>query len=196
MNVLDHLRAWAKQIALLRTIAQQRKLLAFRQGLFDDSVNALANRLRAGEISLADWQLAMKREIKDLHVTAGVIGKGGEWGAMTQSDFGVIGGRVRGQYNFLSRFADDVAQKVATGEDLTSAINVRAKMYGRASGATFNKINQSLRLEEGNTEAKWVLRPASDSCETCLDLAARDWIPVADFGGRMPRDGSTNCLVN
>jgi hypothetical protein len=195
VNVFERLAAWAKQIGLLRTLAAQRKLLSLRQGLFNEAVGGLANQLRAGEISLIDWQSAMKREIKDLHVTAAVIGNGGEWNTMTPSMWGKVGARTKGQYRYLGRFADDIAKQVGEEQGLTSAINARAKMYGGAADGTFNKISQSIEIEKGRTEVIWVLT-AAEHCVNCVELAGKGWMPIEELGDITPGSGATQCLTN
>ena len=53
----------------------------------DDAARALARALRNREVSLADWELGMRRLIKNTHLNAVALERGG-WANMTPADYG------------------------------------------------------------------------------------------------------------
>ena len=183
-----------EQLPALRTVAQRIKLLRLRQDLFRREVEILAQRLVERSISLANWQAQMAVAIKDLHITAAVIAKGGDWGLMTQADWGYVGSQCKKQYRFLHGFAQDILARVEAGKDLTTAIHVRAKMYGGAGSETLFRFIQMEAEAEGKTEVSWNLTPA-EHCDDCLTLGAVGWIPLAKLS-QFPGDGTTQCLTN
>ncbi|RKY06846.1 MAG: hypothetical protein DRP56_06695, partial [Planctomycetota bacterium] len=58
-------------------------LLKLRQDAYKEAVEKLQSDLWEGKLTVDDWKKAMQQEVKDLHISAAVIAKGGEWGAMT-----------------------------------------------------------------------------------------------------------------
>ena len=194
-----------EQLAALRTIEQRIKLLRLRQDLFRRDVEILSQRLVERSISLAQWEKAMATAIKDLHVTSAVIAKGGDWAAMTQADWGRVGAEIKKEYRYLHKFAESIAEKVAKGEDLTTALHARAKLYGESAAMdTFSRVLLAEagaplgempawpgdfecngrcgcswsppELTEQGWEITWTLDPAKEHCLGC-EQAAFDWSP-------------------
>src|SRR4051812_2979918 len=64
--------------------------------------------LRRGEMSVGEWHVAMRAELKALHLMSGALAKGG-FAQLTQSDYGRIGNILKGQYQYLARFATQIA---------------------------------------------------------------------------------------
>jgi len=190
-TILMHL---LEQLSALRTLAQKVELLRLRQDLFRRDAEVLAQRLVERSLSLADWEREMARLIKDLHVTSAVIGKGGNWAAMTQADWGYTGSQCKKQYRFLHKFAGDIFAHVEAGKDLTTLIHARAKMYGGAGTETFYRFIHGDAVDKGAIEVLWNLTPA-EHCPDCLDLAGRGWIPIEELT-QVPGDGQTQCLTN
>ena len=87
------------------------KLLELRRKAFDDVMQRLERKLGRGEISLVQWRSAMRREIRDLHRTALIVARGGEWDSITFSEWGRLGGHLRVQYRYLDRYAQAVRER-------------------------------------------------------------------------------------
>jgi len=194
-----------EQLSALRTMAQRIRLLRLRQNLFRRDAEVLVQRLLERSISLPDWQREMARAIKDLHITSAVIAKGGDWGAMTQADWGRVGAEIKKEYRYLDKFAKAIAEKVAAGEDLTTALHARAKLYGE--GAAMDTFSRILLAEAGvplgalpawpgdfecdgrcgciwgepeltdeGWAVYWLVDPAKEHCAGC-EQAEADWSP-------------------
>lgn len=145
-------------------------LISVRIDIFNNTVSDLSEQMYNGQISLGQWEEAMKAEIRSLHTSTAVIGKGA-WGDMTQSDWGRIGQQVRQQYRYLHNFADTVAEKRDTLS--LRAIQARAQLYGNASK------NTAAVAQAGEFAGGTRRQPGR--------FKGLPW---------MPGDGSTECLVN
>lgn len=154
----------------------EKRMYAFSQ--------ALAN----GEISLADWQLAMMTNIKSIHIASAALANGG-WAQMSKSDWGYVGGKIRGQYNYLKKFA----QQIYTGQQpLGSGVIFRAQMYADASRNTFEEMKRRYQeTENGMTEEARELGEA-DHCPGCLEQWKLGWQPI----GTLDPIGDEECLTN
>jgi hypothetical protein len=75
---------------------------------YQADVVAIASKLQAGELSLAEWQLQTAQALKALHVATAVAANGG-FNNMSQSDYGFVGSLVKKQYAYLRDFAGDIA---------------------------------------------------------------------------------------
>ena len=139
----------------------KQNLIKIRTNMFADEVNALAERMFTGDITLGSWEEAMKKMIRELHTSTAAIGKGG-WDQMTPADWGRLGPVLKGQYKYLHGFA----QYVEENKDTVSlkAIQARARMYGNAGAFS------SVVVQAGDVISKKL-----------------PWLP---------KDGSTECLVN
>jgi hypothetical protein len=69
-----------------------------------DPAKALAEALRGRQVSLADWEVGMRRVVKNTHLNAIALERGG-WANMTPADYGRAGQIIREQYGYLKGFA-------------------------------------------------------------------------------------------
>lgn len=178
---------------------------ADKTAVYNDLVSAykaraanLNERFLDGQITRNTWKNAMREEVKTLHVQAYAAGRSGGWGAVTAQEWGSVGARLRRQYQFLDRFADDIVAK-----DLSLAqMNQRTGLYGSASRASFEaaiaaekgvpasalpatpgdgttacrsncKCRWAITKRRGSFFASWKLGRA-EHCRTCL-ARARSW---------------------
>ena len=182
------------------------KLLEARRSAFDRAAEALAHKLRSGEISVEGWRTAMRQEIKDLHVTSLVISRGGEWKTISFSEWGRLGGNLRVQYRYLDRYAEQIqtrAEAAAMGQGKFYSekyLAWRSKLYGgnaKASywrGVVYGLLPQvpgdgqtrcgtnckcELRIENGdklNTLLVYWDLTPAEHCEDCVRLN-QEWNP-------------------
>lgn len=168
----------------------------------------LNRRYLDGEITRNTWKNAMREEVKTLHVQAYAAGRSGGWEAVTAGEWGSVGARLRRQYQFLDRFADDIVSK-----DLSLAqMNQRTGLYGSASRASFEAAiaaekgvpasalpawpgdgssicrsqcacNWAIQKRSGAHFATWRLGKA-DHCRTCV-RRSRSWKNLKIQGGVM-----------
>ena len=149
-------------------------------------VVTLTERLRAGAIDLAEWQLEMARTVKGVHLASAALAKGG-WAQMSQSDILAAGRAIRLQYGFLANFAAEVA----SGEQLLDGtVTRRATMYVEAGRATYHATEQKEQRIRGAVEERSIRSPV-DSCDECISEEAKGWQPI----GEMVPIGARICLV-
>jgi 2'-5' RNA ligase len=145
-------------------------LLQIRLGIFDNDIDALAEQLFTGSITIGQWTEDMKQLIRGIHTGSAVIGKLG-WDNMTPSDWGRVGAEVKKQYRFLQGFAEDI---IANKDTMTlQAIEARAHMYGQAG------IHTAALMQAGNLAGGTRRNPTG-----------YDSLPW------LPGDGSTRCLTS
>jgi len=175
-------RATGRFVKELQVRADLDKYIDAKSTRLDD----LANQLRNREISLADWQLQMRNELRMMHNNAAMVAKGGK-AQMTQADWGRTGRELRTQYEFLDKWA----AQIASGEaPIDGRLNWRAKLYGQASRGTYEQERRAMAADKGNDEEMRILH-AKESCKGCLSFAGY-WAPI----GTLPRIGSQDCTTN
>lgn len=152
------------------------------------NMNALSQQLIDGNISLAGWQSSMMQQIKLAH-TAGAAAAQGGFAQMSQSDWGFAGRLIRTQYEFLDKFAG----QIASGEQqLNGQVLFRADLYGQAPRGTYEAQRQRLEVANGMEEEINDLEKDGANCEGCLAQAEMGWVPV----GTLDPIGSQECNNN
>lgn len=153
-----------------------------------DSANlevvALAERLKLGVISIADWQNEMARVIKNVAIAHTAIARGGVQ-QLTQRDYGRIGqwlaqgrGDTPGQYQALRGFA----QALESGRQaMDGTFPRRAELYVEAGRELFHVIESEEMQVRGFTEYRSVLDAGAEHCSLCLEQAARGWVPIGEL---------------
>lgn len=150
-------------------------------------IDQITESFRARDITLGQWERQMRTELKSIHVYSGMLAKGGRM-QLSQSDFGVIGRRVRDEYEALRARADAVESgKQAPDGSLAQ----RARMYGNAGRGTFHIIERRDMERRGFAFERNVLGP-SDHCAGCVGETARGLVPI----GELVPIGARTCLTN
>lgn len=175
-------RATGRYVSELTVRADLDQYIANKAPRFD----ALANQLRNREISLADWQLQMRNEMRAMHNAAAMVAKGGRE-QMTPADWGRVGRELRDQYGYLDKWAAQIANGEAP---LDGRANVRAKLYGQAARGTYEQERRAVAADKGNDEEMRILH-AKESCKGCISFAGY-WAPL----GALPKIGSQDCTTN
>ncbi len=103
-------------------------------------VRKLTFDLVNGNITLAYWQSQMQTTLKSLYVACGVCAGGG-FAQMSQSDYGYLGSLIKPQYQYLNKFAQDIA----SGKQPLSQICIRA---GGPLRRMFTASGQRLATDE------------------------------------------------
>jgi hypothetical protein len=190
----------------LREESDQLKALEMFQEGFKGRTDDLARELRRGDITIAEWERRMRDEVRDLHVGATVIAKGGDRRAVSFAEWGRVGGTIRPEYRYLHGFAQDLERSAMdafteTGEFKSEAyLSWRSNLYAGAGKAAYYRgramgllprvpgdtnqqcggnCNCTLSFEEG--EYPWIVEVywqlhPGESCEDCLYLTSA-WDP-------------------
>ncbi len=162
---------------------------AVTNAMYDAADNAgkrmatASKKLRDGKLTIQQWQLQMRAEIKTVHLFSGAGAKGG-WAQLSQADFGRIGQRIREQYRFLDRMATQIANGT---QKLNGTFIRRSELYGNAGRQTFMLVERADKESRGMTEERCLLR-GSQHCAECPGEAAKGWVPIGTLvpvGGRI-----------
>ena len=150
-----------------------------------DPAKALAEALRGRQVSLADWEVGMRRVVKNTHLNAIALERGG-WANMTPADYGRAGQIIREQYGYLKNFAGDIA---SGKQRLDGTLGTRAKLYTQAGRETFYRSKHE-HLAAG-VDMVGSVRSARDSCSECISLDGK-WFRVGDPAYKLP--GQRICM--
>lgn len=146
--------------------------------------DALIEKLRAGQISLGEWQAQMMRLISDAHHTAEAIGAGGlkavEDYVRKQTELS-----IQHQAELLNRYSTRIEAGVAPIH------KGWARQYVRSSRTSFYNA-ELLRLQENgdNVIIRWI-RTAKESCPGCIEASKQSYYP-----SDCPEIGSHQCGNN
>ena len=152
----------------------------------DDPAKALAEALRGRQVSLADAEIAFRRMIKNTHLNAVALERGG-WSNLTPRDFGLAGQRIR--YNYGK--ARDMFVQIADGKQrLDGTLTRRFELYGEAGRNTFYRAKQA-NLRPDVTHVRSI-RHARDSCAECRALDGKVFA-IGDPSYKLP--GQRICLT-
>lgn len=153
-----------------------------------DEIRYLSRDLQAGRLSIAEWQTAVGKEIRNAHRASAALAKGG-WAQMTSEDNAKLGPAIKAELGYLARFG----QQIEAGDvklDSAGFLN-RAGMYAQAPRATYHAYETAAMSERGMTEVRSILGVA-EHCSQCVSEAARGWIAI---GEEVPI-GARTCLVS
>lgn len=172
-----------------RIVSQAQVRAALDEALraADAEAQALAAQLRAGAISLVEWEAAMRVLVKDVQLY-GVASAAGGWAQLTPREFGRIGSLTRMQYDRLYNFA----RQIASGEQrLDGSMIVRASLYAKSGRNAFYRQLDVEMTEIEMDQERNILHPA-DHCGDCVAMASLGWVPR----GTLIRVGERQCLGN
>jgi hypothetical protein len=119
------------------SFAQARQWSTEAAEVSGDAIAGLAELLNTDRLSVHDWTLLMRDEIKDTYVQEYLLGRGGV-DQMTRQDWGSIGGMLQEQYRYLDRFA----RQIADGEVSPGRIVQRARMYANSAREAYYRAHE------------------------------------------------------
>jgi hypothetical protein len=152
-----------------------------------ENIRSMSEGLRAGQLTLAEWQLGMRDSIRIIHTTSAAAVRGG-WAKMTPADWGWVGAQVKRELKYLRNFA---AQVASGKQPLNGRLTARAMQYARAGRSTAIDMYRRMMIERGMTQ-ELLVRTAEESCIDCIGDAGKGWLPI----GTLPRIGSRTCRQN
>ena len=148
---------------------------------------ALSERLLAGDLSLAEWQVEMQRAVKTSQLAAATIAHGGR-AQMTPGRYGAAGRAIRDEYAYLREFAAQIADG---RQPLDRRLVARAAMYGQQARTTFEREYGRDQAGRGYQYEANVLAPA-EHCAQCREQTVRGRVPV----GSLVPIGKRTCRAN
>lgn len=172
-------------------------------------MSALADQLKSGAISLAEWQSGMKDAVLSELTAAMELAKGGR-DFVTQADWGYVGSQAKKQYHYIDGFAAEIAANPEvwlTGDRLNS----RVALYNQVGWGVLEEDLNREQKKAGYTEERRVLgavktehchgvdaRPANKKHKArearpgCVEMADLGWTQI----GALPLIGDAACWSN
>lgn len=145
----------------------------------------LAARFDAGEITAAEFNVAMRELLKSGHIIAASIGRGGR-ARMTASDWGRVGKKIEWQYGYLDRFTGKLARNTLK---IANTAN-RARQYVSSIYISYANAFQVAQTEfvaaGGDTNPNkemlcYLEQNSQEGCEECTADAAAGPMPVSEM---------------
>ena len=166
--------------------AAVRRLIDELVGRVQKDAARIAAEYERGDLTITQFEIAMRELLKSGHVVAASVGKGGRR-RMTKADWGRVGAKLRDEYRYLSRFA----RKIEQGRISKLLTTSRAQLYAAGLNVSFYKAFTDEQVQ-GRAEEKPKVRRvlhATESCDGCRRYAAKGWISV----NQMPLIGELEC---
>ncbi len=139
-------------------------------------LNRITRMLIDGNITLDQWQGSVREALKLSHIQATVLGRGGRSG-MGAREYGVIGQKLRAEYNYLQRFAGDImAGRVSAPMALA-----RVQLYAESVRSSYWQGSAIRQQQQGYSMMRRVLDPQAAHCDDCLRYAAMGLRPIGSL---------------
>ena len=153
-----------------------------------EKVQEIGDRLIDGTINVAEWEKETAKALKQAHLGEYVLGKGG-LRRMTQADYGRVGARLRGEYDYLRGFTEAINNNEVGSVEQFKA---RLDLYVNKTRTTYELGRGEAHLADGFLWERRVLS-AAEHCASCPVFAAMGWQPA----GTLPRIGEdSECRGN
>jgi len=157
------------------------------EALVDGRIKKLNNQLQDftkrlinGDITIDQWQGSVREALKPAHIQAAMVGVGGKQ-ALSQSDYGRIGQRLRSEYAYLQNFASDLLG----GRISAPMALARIGLYAESVRGSYWEGTTIRREKEGYSLMRRILDAQAVHCQDCIGYAARGIVPI----GAVPMPG-------
>lgn len=140
------------------------------------------------KISLSTWEETTAIALKNLHIQSYLLGRGGK-NAMEQRDYGLIGQRLRNEYQYLRRFAEEIRTKGISKAEFFR----RLDLYSNAGSGLYEKARTEGHLKSDFAWEKRV-RTKTESCQSCIAYEGLGWQPIGTLPAPTERcECRSNC---
>lgn len=164
---------WEKVTARYRDKATGRfvsesALRELSDGFVDNvrnNLQGIGQQLAGRSIDLATFQRRFAQELKDSYLTNYMISRGGK-NALTQADYGRIGGYLKNEYRFLNQFGRDIASGTMSEAQILARIDLYAENTKRAYEA--GQIVATIEADDGFLV--WRFGATEQHCADCFRL--------------------------
>jgi len=153
------------------------------------NLEQLAQQLIEGKITIAEWEATMREMIRNIFREAAASAAGGMQN-VTPSQWGYEGYLVKQQYEYLHKFAQDIAANPQAW--LNGRLLARMELYAQAGRGGQEQMVRRDMEKSGYDEERRVLG-AADHCPGCLEQAGRGWQPIGTLDPIGAEECSTNC---
>lgn len=160
------------------TVLTQKRIDQVKQ-----DINTIGDLLVSRKISLAAWQEATARSLKELHVQSFILNRGGK-GQVTQSDYLAMGRELKRQYGFLRQFATDINRGYSLNDKglptpmTIGRFRARLGLYAESGKAAASLGEFEAQRDRGAIAMKRRLGSVDRHCPSCVSYAAADIQPT------------------
>lgn len=147
----------------------------------------LTARFRAGEITAVEWQTESMAVIKQATIAAALAGYGGRQN-MSSEKWGYVGYRVKEQFVYFRKFAEDM---LSGRQRWNGRADARARLYGQSARQTYTDIRRREAATSGHIYERNILG-AAEHCNQCVGETSRGWVPI----GMLVPPGRRTCRGN
>jgi hypothetical protein len=137
-----------------------------------ERTTTIANDLIEGKIELAEWTRQTAIELKEIHSQQYLLGRGGLKN-MTQRDYGILGARLKKEYNYLNNFAIDIRD----GKMSIAQFQARLNLYLSATDASYHAARRESHKQAGFQFERRRLA-SSNNCNPCVSYASMGWVAI------------------
>jgi hypothetical protein len=155
-------------------------LIDGRVGKLSTQLKDYTRRLSDGFITIDQWQGSVREAIKMAHIQAAVLGQGGR-DALSASDYGRIGQKLRQEYRYLERFVRDLLDGSVSSAHAANRIGLYAESV-RSSYWEGTTVRQG---QQGYSLMRRILDGQAQHCQDCIGYAQRGIVPI----GSLPMPG-------
>lgn len=158
----------------------------------ETNLKRIAASLKSGKINIAEWTIQSAAEITNMHRAVTMAAAGGK-NAMTLSDWGFVGSRLRSEISYLNRFSSEI-ENLPEGATLTDAFIERAGSYAQSGFATYEQaVNRRVVRDGTADEEANILEPGAQHCDGCLEATAEGRVPVGTLVPIGERECGSRC---
>lgn len=151
-------------------------------------MRVMGQAVSKGTVSLAEFHVAMRVEVKSAVINNAAAAKGG-YAQLSFSDYGRVGNEVKRHYTALDSFVTELyAGTVKTG---TPGFAARVQLYFNTARTFFYKLDREAQEAAGMTEERNRLHPA-EHCADCVAMSKMGWVAI----GTLIPIGDRECVGN
>jgi len=144
---------------LQMTDTAKQSLIDLRTSLFYDDVSSLTERMFTGDISIGQFEEAMKKMIREMYASTAAVSKSG-WTNMTSQDWGRLGPVLKDQYRYLHGYAEYIDENKDTVS--IDYLKNRSRMYARPIGNIIAMMTAGIELSHA---LPWLPGDMSTECD-------------------------------
>jgi hypothetical protein len=148
----------------------------------------VADGYREGRMSLVEFKLAMRLEVKTLHVATAIVSNGG-LRQMDSRAWGEVGARLRSEYAYLNRFGRELSSGRLARD--SKRVRARARSYAANARMQFWQVTNARLLETGLTVLARRRKGAvqTEHCAGCTRASSSAFVPLS----QLPAIGTMEC---
>lgn len=145
---------------------------------------ALTRQWYGGQVTTAQWQLAIASQLKDAHLAQAMFAVGGKHN-LNAENLARLRATLQKEYRFLDQFARDVV----SGKVSEAQARARIAQYAQATQQSYWR---EYALNTPADEVIWWDLGVAEHCPDCLDLAAGSPYEPSELPTH-PGAGDTQC---